>query len=549
MEEIRTCALSGNKFTLDEQDLEHYKKLNLPLPTLCPQERLRRRLTWRNDRTFYKRDCDSCKKSILSLYTPDSPYTIYCPTCWWSDSWDAYSLGRTYDFSRAFLEQYEDLMRIVPRLGVDLVNCENSEFCNYCGDDKNCYYDIAGEANEDCYYNLFTKYSKNSVDNTFLYHSTLCYECISCSNCYNCFYSTYCNDSNDLYFCYDMRGCNNCLFSYNLRNKEYYIMNEPYTKEEYFKKLAEFQLSTVNGQENARTSWNEYRKQNALHRDMYLTNTENCTGDMISNSKNTHFGFNATNCEDSKFLFDVLDAKDCYDLNYSLYKPELSTELISTLNLTYSAYNLASHYCSSIFYCDMCNNSKNLFGCIGINRGENCILNMKYSIEEYEDLKAKIIEQMKADGSYGEFFPMSLSPHAYNETVAQDYFPLTKDEALKMGLRWKDTDKREYKSSNAVIPDNIADAADSLSQAILACNVCNKNYKVIKQELAFYRQQQIPIPRECPECRHQKRSHARNPRVLFERTCSQCAKNIQSTFSPDQSEKVVCEECYRAAVY
>lgn len=519
---------------MNEQDISHYQKAQLPLPTLTPEQRLQRRLAWRNDRVFYKRTCDLCKKSILSTYSADSHYVIYCPTCWWSDKWDAFSFGRDYDFSKTFLEQYEHLIHVVPRLSLDLVNCENSDFCNYCGDDKNCYYDIAGEANENCYYNHFTKYSKNSVDNTFLYHSTLCYECISCTNCYSCSYSTYCTDSSDLIFCYDMRGCKNCLFSYNLRNKEYYIMNEPYTREEYFKKLEEYQLHTIPGREAARASWTEYRKHNAVHRDMQLTNTENCSGDMISNSQNTHHSFNATNCQDSKYLYDVLDAKDCFDLNYSLYKPELCTELISTLNLSYSAFSLASHYCSNIYYCDMCNNSKNLFGCIGINRGENCILNKKYTLEEYQTMKEKIIEAMTREGVWGHFLPLEFSPHAYNETVAQEYFTLTKDDATAMGLRWKDFDQREYQRA---------------SQEILACVLCSKNYKIIKQELAFYQQQQIPVPGECPDCRHAKRNRECNPRMLFERACNNCGNSIKSTFKPNCVEKVLCESCFQIKVY
>ncbi|MEI8092157.1 MAG: hypothetical protein WCG98_08430 [bacterium] len=43
----------------------------------------------------------------------------------------------------------------------------------------------------------------------------------------------------------------------------------------------------------------------------------------------------------------------------------------------------------------------------------------------------KIIEKMEADGERGEFFPTSLSPFGYNETVAMEYFPLTKEEAMK----------------------------------------------------------------------------------------------------------------------
>jgi hypothetical protein len=38
---------------------------------------------------------------------------------------------------------------------------------------------------------------------------------------------------------------------------------------------------------------------------------------------------------------------------------------------------------------------------------------------------------MKSTGEWGEFFPLPLSPFGYNETVAQDYFPLTSEEAIE----------------------------------------------------------------------------------------------------------------------
>lgn len=549
MQETCHCILTGKAFILTQQDLDHYQKTALPLPKLCPEERLRRRLQWRNERTFYKRTCDLCKKTMLSMYTEDSLFTVYCTSCWWSDSWNAHDFGKVYDKNRNFLDQYAELMRCVPRMSMDLVHCENSDFCNYSGDDKNCYFDIGGEANEDCYYNFFTKYSRNCVDNTFLYNSSLCYECIQCHNSYNCLYSTYCNDSSDLFFCYDMRGCRNCLFSYNLRNKEYYIFNQPHTKEEYFNTLKVYRLSSFTARENALQTWRIFLKENAVFRDMYLTNTENCTGDMITDSKNTHIAFNVLKSEDSKYLYDVLDAKNCFDLNYSLYKPELSTELINTLNLTYSAYSLASHYCSSIFYSDMCNNSKNLFGCIALNRKENCILNKQYSPQDYEELKSYIIHAMKSDGSFGEFFPGTLSPHAYNETAAQNYFPLTRDEAIAAGFRWKEKDIKEYQASCIVLPDEINEAQPSIVHDVLACNTCGRNYRLIMQEFSFYKEHKIPLPRECSQCRHLKRHASINPRILCNRTCTNCGTDIQSTFSSDCTEKVFCEKCYQAALY
>jgi hypothetical protein len=68
---------------------------------------------------------------------------------------------------------------------------------------------------------------------------------------------------------------------------------------------------------------------------------------------------------------------------------------------------------------------------VGLRDKKYCILNKQYTKEEYEILVPIIIKKMKADGERGEFFPSSLSPFGYNETQAQEYFPLTKDEAVQ----------------------------------------------------------------------------------------------------------------------
>ena len=51
---------------------------------------------------------------------------------------------------------------------------------------------------------------------------------------------------------------------------------------------------------------------------------------------------------------------------------------------------------------------------------------------------------MRSTGEWGQYFPASLSPFAYNETVANDYFPLTKDEAHDHGFAWYDGHAREH---------------------------------------------------------------------------------------------------------
>lgn len=153
---------------------------------------------------------------------------------------------------------------------------------------------------------------------------------------------------------------------------------------------------------------------------------------------------------------------------------------------------------------------------------------------------------MQQNKAYGEFFPGKISPFAYNETVANEYFPLNKDEALANGFRWKEEDKKDYLPATSQIADNIKDISDEITKEILACANCSKNYKITGPELAFYRKFNLPAPQLCFGCRHQARMNKRNPRKLFKRNCSNCQAAIESPYAPERPENVYCEKCYLA---
>jgi hypothetical protein len=65
--ETKKCRLSDREFFVTDKDLEFYekvspvfagKKYQIPSPKLSPDERQKRRLSWRNERILYKRKCD-----------------------------------------------------------------------------------------------------------------------------------------------------------------------------------------------------------------------------------------------------------------------------------------------------------------------------------------------------------------------------------------------------------------------------------------------------------------------------------------------------------
>jgi hypothetical protein len=204
-----------------------------------------------------------------------------------------------------------------------------------------------------------------------------------------------------------------------------------------------------------------------------------------------------------------------------------------------------------LFYCDLCVGNKHCFGCVGLRHKQYCILNKQYTKEEYEDLLPRIIAHMQKTKEWGEFFPASLSPFGYNESVAQEYFTLTEKESKSRGWHWypEANTEENYLGPIVEIPRKIEEADASICEKILRCEATGKPYKIIPQELKFYRQMNIPIPKKCPDQRHKERMALRNPRKLWKRKCQKCAKPIETTYAPDRPEIVYCESCYLASVY
>ncbi|MDA1060386.1 MAG: hypothetical protein O3B47_01185 [bacterium] len=557
----KTCKQCGSGFQIPQEDMEFYKriavkvgdkKIEMPSPTLCFACRHQKRLAFRNEMFLYHRKCDHSGKQIISMYSPDKPYQIYDQHIWWSDDWDPFEYGQEFDFSRPFFEQYRELQLKVPRMSVNNINAENSDYCNLSLNDKNCYLVFTADDNEDCAYGRFFDRNYRSFDCDYTYDSIDCYECMDMAKCNGCSYSHKCVNSSGLFLCYNMIGCHDCIGSANLRNKQHYIFNESYTPEEYEKKKADMALSTHSGLENARKQYEEsLEKQPRKY--LEIVNCEDSLGDYLRDCKNAQYCYNGFGLEDCKYMINCWKAKDCYDWDFvGATGSELCHEMGS------SAYNMVNcHFCngcwencSEIYYAELCLNSKNLFGCISLRHKQYCILNKQYSREEYEELLPRIIEHMKNSGEWGEFFPIELSTFAYNETVAAEYFPLEKAESEKRGWGWIDDDTgKMYSGPNYEIPDDIKDVEDGICKEILICEETGKPYKIIPQELRFCKMKGLPVPKVSPRQRHKSRMTLRNPLHLWERKCDKCNADIRTTYEPKRPEPVYCEKCYREEVY
>jgi hypothetical protein len=569
--EIKTCQNCKKDFTIEPEDFNFYEKIKVPPPTFCPECRLIHRMSWRNERSLYKTKClvPGHAEEIISMYDPEKKYNVFDNNYWWSDKCDASEYGIGYNFSESFFIQFSKLFSRVPLPALSIVNSVNSEYTNFVDGIKNCYLLFGSGWDENIRYGSKLFQSKDSQDLLKCTKCELCYECTDCIESYHLFFSRDCRDCVDSSFLYNCRNCSNCFGCVNLVNKTYCIWNKQYSREEYLIKIHDLKIEN---HKDFLTSKGYFIKELCLpsiRRYANIFSSTSCTGDNIINSKNSKKCFDIyQEVEDSKYLYSALMLKDSYD-GIGVFRIDLSYECVDVNigSLNFSCLTVYNSDNSKYLY--NCHNVKDCFGCISLRNKRYCILNKQYTKKEYEELIPKIIKHMNdmpyidSKGriyKYGEFFPSELSPFCYNETIAQEYFPLTKEEALKQGYKWKDKEERNYQIDikNEDIPDNIKEVDESIIGKVIECEhkgecneQCTEAFKIIADELQFYQRMNLPLPHLCPNCRHYQRLKQRNPLKLWHRKCMKegCENEFETSYAPDRPEIIYCERCYQQEVY
>lgn len=548
---MKQCTNCQQDFKITQDDLGFYKKMKVPEPTHCPACRRQRRLAFRNERNLYHRNCDLCHEAIISVFPKDSSYTAYCSDCWRGDAWNALDHSRSFDFNQPFFEQFYQLCQEIPHIALHQDGTsENCKYVNYGMNNKSCYLSMAVES-EDIYYSHGAIKSKSCIDCQKFIACELCYDCLDIIGCYNLKFSQDCQNCNDSSFLKDCIGCKNCFCSAGLRNKEYVWCNEQLSKEAYMDKLKEIELT-----QGSIKAWKARRDELSLKNPKnYLQGSVNqdSTGNFLHHTKNLRECYDCMSIEDIAYCdFCGMDSHDMYDCSYAGIGSVLCYEINGA-----TAFNncLAVYYGRSlqdVSYSQHCYDSSYLFGCFGLRHKKYCIFNKQYSQEEYEELVPKIIEHMKKTEEYGEFFPISISSFPYNETVAFEYFPLTKAETLEKNWGWSDQEKTTIDTSKIIpankLPEKIDEIPDDILEYAIECEQSHRPFRIIRQELDFYRQNGLPIPRIHPELRHKNRMALRNKMKLWERQCDNCSKDIRTSYDPERRETVYCEQCYLSEV-
>ncbi len=579
--ETKNCQNCKNDFTIEPDHFSFYERINVPAPTLCPECRCARRMVHRNERNLHRRTCDVTGKNIISIYRADCPYTICDKDYYFSDEFDPFAYGAIYNENEEFFPQFYEFAKKVPLPSLFLRTSVECDYNQDMSNSKNCYLCFRTHDSQ----NMFYTYRGNKSSNCYdcfqaVQQSEFLYESVDVSTCSNSKFLHSCEKCSDSLFLYNCVGCVDCFMCTDQRNKQCYFQNQPYSREDYKKIVDSYQLHTYEGQQRALTEFEAFIKK-FPRKNLTIIRSDNVSGDNIFDSKDSHQVFNVKSLQNCSYVWDSFRFSDSMD-TYSGAGSELLYEATAT-----TAHSSNCHFCVRVHegardceYSWFLQNCSSCFGCIGLRNQEYCIFNVQYTKEEYFALLEKIKTKMLADKEYGEFFPFYTSPFPYNDTVAQEFFPLEKHTAEAKGLLWADAEEKTHQATIAwdALPDSITDVSDSILGETISCkhagecaHGCTVAFRIVADELSSYRRKNIPLPRDCPNCRHYRRLEYRNPTILRDTICmcagddlsngvyqntvshshggAPCGKDIQTTIKEDGGYIIYCDECYKKEVF
>jgi hypothetical protein len=446
----------------------------------------------------------------------------------------------------------------------------NSDYCNEAWNIKDCYLCYEMWLCEWCLFCRWLVSCDFCIDCLNCNACQQSYELTECNNCSMCFSSDHCSDGRYLYHCSRCIWCSYCINCVWLSNQQYCINNQQVSKEQFELTLSQSLLWSTS--------------------DLYLLSVthnieaDNCIGEYLLRCNDVILSYTCTDldhCRYCDFLLWWYINSNSYDIsNFGMWLDYCYESQCIWGNPWASYHTLFSNQCRPAdrnLYCHYCISCSHCFGCVWLRNKQYCIFNKQYeNKEEYEIQVAKIIAHMMSTGEWWEFFHPSLSPFGYNETVAQEYYPL---HAVGASLASPDNGqgkpspyvnfadywyKRSTYSSDPKIPDTaqvlrpgeMSDndwdkliESDDIVRQVLICEVSWRPYMIQKAELEFYRKHNLPIPRKHPDVRHEERMKLRPGRTLYLRTCDCCEKEMLSVCSEEHEWKVYCEQCYQKEIF
>jgi len=557
----RTCAWSGvhehceGGFQITDEDIEFLKMLRAPVPLYCPTCRRIRRFVHMGVMRLFKRDCQAPghTEQMISIFPKECPFPVHDYDYSISEAFDPFSFGVDYQAGQSALAQLFSLRKRFPlpsfiNRDSSSINCEYS---NGGRSSKNCYYTSGAFNSENVWYSGLINRSKEVMASRAVVGCDTVYETLGVECLYKTAFAYFSKDCSDSTLLFDCRNCTDCFGCVNLRSKSYCLFNEQKTKEEYEAFMAaNTPLSHTALVGYTERFWDLVRSlpANASRN----TGSENVSGVLIENSRSVFDVTDSKKAEHVRHADGALTHKDSMDVLFS----GGSEMLYQTTNVGSSSsrvkFSISSKFTTDSEFVFNSRNIANCFMCFGLDGKSYCVLNKQYTPEEYWPLVDAIKTEMLGSGEYGEHPEMTFSAQAYNFSLAGLYYPLPDETIRKLGgyiAEEPDTNVGSIETvESADLPDTIAQTDDSILAKAIICEETGRPFRIIPEELAFYRKLGVPLPHVHPNVRLDRKYRFSPTGIRYYTLCAKCGKDIQSIFDPKDGYLLYCESCYQQEV-
>ncbi|MBI3619193.1 hypothetical protein HY213_04150 [Candidatus Peregrinibacteria bacterium] len=548
----KICPITGKLFTVTDREMELRRKLGVDgEPEFHPIYRWQALAAFWQHWALHKRICNRTGKSIISVFPENCPYPV-----WHKDEWLEHADPASADFEvgRPVFDQLWALFQRCPiphNIGAGNQNCEYTDDWWYC---KNCYLCHSGAENEDLQYCYRAIRLRNSQYCVFSIESERCVDLIDSHTCSRVLFGYKCWQCSDSAFLYDCRNCHDCLFCCNLRNKSYCIGNQQFSKEEYERQRRDWDFRSRTAYERGKELFARMLREQAWHRALFIDQSEQASGNYLHECKD---------CENCFFLTTGMESavnclragdhnRDCLD-TVSAYHSELAFNTSLPQDQCYDTkccYNLIQ--CKWLEYCAFCFQCEHCFGCCGLRGKKHCVLNKQYSKEEYDMLRARIVDAMKATKEWNRFFPNSFAAQPYEESLAGFYWPLTRQAGERLGFRMRAVEPERSMDSldSSLVPDRCDQTDEEIQKNVYWDSGANRPFQITALDVAFAKDLGAPLPNTFYMSRIQENFRwIPFDGTLRETSCAKCRRMTKTGWPSVCDGRILCEECYLKEVY
>lgn len=424
---------------------------------------------------------------------------------YYNQSWEEYLNGIDYDSSKNLFENYAELRKSVK--GINMINffhSENSEYADVVSKWKNIYLSaFIVNGDEDVMYSFGVNDESKRVLNSAIIsdHSENIYFSLAVQHSFQVFYSRFINNSSDIWLSTNLIWCTHCIACHDLENSSYCIENTQYEKDEYMIKKDEY-LKDKDGYHKSYTDLIRKRWKHLA--------SANITWSYAVESEDIEWAHFTYRISSWRNIFNVWGFESCqniYDV-FNWWGPSLQ-DIYAVNGIAINSENCytSCHVpnCNTVFYSYYLESCSFCIWCIGLQNKSYCILNKQYTKDEWELKANEIFSQMEKEDVLWDFFPGSLNPFYFNDTMGWILWNFTKDEVESEGYMWREWEiKVDIPEESDIISTNdlkhyqsYQDEKWLINKNILKKVIQDDNgnyYRIVQMEYDFLSRYWLPLP-------------------------------------------------------